>query len=369
MPPRDSSSIASRRRGATRCPSSSTPTTAPAGRSTARSSVPADARPRDSCRPTRTGSARASPRRASRTSTATASRRPSSTARRSDWSSSRTSRCAPRACARTTTGPTSSTPSTATGSPCSRCCRRTRPRPRAAELQRRRRARAPRRDPRLLRGRRARRSKTSGTASGPPRTTSALPIHFHLSGGHAQHRVRRSWQRPVAVAVSADAARRGARRHVVLRHLRTPPERAARARRVRPRMAARTSSTGSTTSSTSTATRVEGRLEAEPSEYFRRHVFLTYEEDNIGLAYLDRIGADNVMWASDYPHGDSTWPNSRDAIATSRLGTARRRHAPQDRLRQRRDALRLPDLTNPVLASVAALLPWMSDAKTVSLRW
>jgi predicted TIM-barrel fold metal-dependent hydrolase len=27
------------------------------------------------------------------------------------------------------------------------------------------------------------------------------------------------------------------------------------------------------------------------------------------------------MWASDYPHGDSTWPNSRDAIAQSLLGT------------------------------------------------
>jgi predicted TIM-barrel fold metal-dependent hydrolase len=65
----------------------------------------------------------------------------------------------------------------------------------------------------------------------------------------------------------------------------------------------------------------EGRLVDEPSEYFRRHVFLTYEEDNIGLAYLDRIGTDNVMWASDYPHGDSTWPNSRDAIAQSLLGT------------------------------------------------
>ena len=27
------------------------------------------------------------------------------------------------------------------------------------------------------------------------------------------------------------------------------------------------------------------------------------------------------MWASDYPHGDSTWPNSRKAIAESGLGT------------------------------------------------
>jgi predicted TIM-barrel fold metal-dependent hydrolase len=25
------------------------------------------------------------------------------------------------------------------------------------------------------------------------------------------------------------------------------------------------------------------------------------------------------MWASDYPHGDSTWPNSRKALADSPL--------------------------------------------------
>ena len=33
--------------------------------------------------------------------------------------------------------------------------------------------------------------------------------------------------------------------------------------------------------------------------------------------YEPLIGADNVMWASDYPHPDSTFPRSRDAIAES----------------------------------------------------
>ena len=46
---------------------------------------------------------------------------------------------------------------------------------------------------------------------------------------------------------------------------------------------------------------------------------MTYEEDDLGLELLDRIGATNVMWASDYPHGDSTWPHSRKAIAESKL--------------------------------------------------
>ena len=31
---------------------------------------------------------------------------------------------------------------------------------------------------------------------------------------------------------------------------------------------------------------------------------------NTGIASLDVIGADNVMIETDYPHSDSTWPNS-----------------------------------------------------------
>ena len=29
------------------------------------------------------------------------------------------------------------------------------------------------------------------------------------------------------------------------------------------------------------------------------------------------IGVDNLMWSSDYPHNASTWPNSKDVVATS----------------------------------------------------
>jgi predicted TIM-barrel fold metal-dependent hydrolase len=62
------------------------------------------------------------------------------------------------------------------------------------------------------------------------------------------------------------------------------------------------------------------RLEMLPSELFHRQVVATYEDDELGLELVDRIGADNVMWASDYPHGDSTWPHSRNAIEQSGLG-------------------------------------------------
>ena len=43
---------------------------------------------------------------------------------------------------------------------------------------------------------------------------------------------------------------------------------------------------------------------------------------------VDLLGADRVMWASDYPHPDSTWPESQQAIADNFTGipprTARR---------------------------------------------
>jgi len=61
------------------------------------------------------------------------------------------------------------------------------------------------------------------------------------------------------------------------------------------------------------------KLAMKPSEIFARQVFVTYEDEQLGVELIPRIGVDNVMWASDYPHGDSTWPHSRKALAESPL--------------------------------------------------
>jgi predicted TIM-barrel fold metal-dependent hydrolase len=55
-------------------------------------------------------------------------------------------------------------------------------------------------------------------------------------------------------------------------------------------------------------------LRHEPSMYVRRQVFATFQEDPTGLPSAAEFGADNYLWASDYPHVDSTWPHSRSAI-------------------------------------------------------
>jgi predicted TIM-barrel fold metal-dependent hydrolase len=57
----------------------------------------------------------------------------------------------------------------------------------------------------------------------------------------------------------------------------------------------------------------------KPSEIFRRQDYVTYEDEDLGERLIPEIGVGNVMWASDYPHGDSTWPHTRKALAESPL--------------------------------------------------
>ena len=51
-----------------------------------------------------------------------------------------------------------------------------------------------------------------------------------------------------------------------------------------------------------------------PSEYWRRQMFATFQIDRTGLENLERIGAETVMWGSDFPHPDGTWPDSREIL-------------------------------------------------------
>jgi predicted TIM-barrel fold metal-dependent hydrolase len=45
-------------------------------------------------------------------------------------------------------------------------------------------------------------------------------------------------------------------------------------------------------------------------QVFRDHIFGCFLQDATGMRVLDLIGEDNVMCESDYPHADTTWPNS-----------------------------------------------------------
>jgi predicted TIM-barrel fold metal-dependent hydrolase len=56
--------------------------------------------------------------------------------------------------------------------------------------------------------------------------------------------------------------------------------------------------------------------------YWRRQVFSTWQDDIAGARTRDLIGVDNLLWASDYPHGDSTWPHSQQTIVENFEGIA-----------------------------------------------
>ena len=48
-----------------------------------------------------------------------------------------------------------------------------------------------------------------------------------------------------------------------------------------------------------------------PSTYFRRQVYGCFFRDRHGLDSLDSIGVDRVTFETDYPHTDSTWPDTK----------------------------------------------------------
>lgn len=56
-------------------------------------------------------------------------------------------------------------------------------------------------------------------------------------------------------------------------------------------------------------------LKKKPSELFREQVYGTFQQSPTAMRLLEFWGPENLLWASDYPHPDSVWPNSRRAIA------------------------------------------------------
>jgi predicted TIM-barrel fold metal-dependent hydrolase len=63
-----------------------------------------------------------------------------------------------------------------------------------------------------------------------------------------------------------------------------------------------------------------GSLTMRPSDYFRRQCFVSVEEVEPGLATMVREYPESVVFASDYPHADGTFPGSTtDLLETDEL--------------------------------------------------
>src|SRR5215468_4144028 len=67
-----------------------------------------------------------------------------------------------------------------------------------------------------------------------------------------------------------------------------------------------------------------------PSDFFRRNpgsgsgagFVLSFQEDSIGIRLRDVIGVDNMKWGLDYPHSESTFPQSRQILAQILAGVS-----------------------------------------------
>jgi predicted TIM-barrel fold metal-dependent hydrolase len=54
----------------------------------------------------------------------------------------------------------------------------------------------------------------------------------------------------------------------------------------------------------------------KPSEYFRRNCFIGASAlfDEGSTAVRHAIGMDNVMWGTDFPHPEGSWPETLDKM-------------------------------------------------------
>ena len=58
----------------------------------------------------------------------------------------------------------------------------------------------------------------------------------------------------------------------------------------------------------------ESKLKNPPSYYMDTNVYGSFIQDRTGILSRDLPGGKNIMWSSDYPHSETTFPKSRDII-------------------------------------------------------
>ncbi|MEE9248499.1 MAG: amidohydrolase family protein, partial [Dehalococcoidia bacterium] len=64
------------------------------------------------------------------------------------------------------------------------------------------------------------------------------------------------------------------------------------------------------------------QLELLPSEYFKRQGYSTFADDIVGIMTREITGVDSLMWGSDYPHDEGTFPHSQEVIERTFKGVS-----------------------------------------------
>ena len=52
-----------------------------------------------------------------------------------------------------------------------------------------------------------------------------------------------------------------------------------------------------------------------PADVFRQRILCCFINDPVGMSLIDHFNVDNVCWESDFPHSDTSWPNSPEVNA------------------------------------------------------
>jgi predicted TIM-barrel fold metal-dependent hydrolase len=55
--------------------------------------------------------------------------------------------------------------------------------------------------------------------------------------------------------------------------------------------------------------------DALPSDLFRERFVTCFIDDRVGIGLRHEIGVEHICWEADYPHSDSTWPESPERLA------------------------------------------------------
>ena len=60
---------------------------------------------------------------------------------------------------------------------------------------------------------------------------------------------------------------------------------------------------------------VKDTIPEPPSTYYYRQIYGCFFRDQHGIDSLDKVGVDNITFETDYPHTDSTWPDTQKVAA------------------------------------------------------
>ena len=62
-------------------------------------------------------------------------------------------------------------------------------------------------------------------------------------------------------------------------------------------------------------TGLENILSRTPSDYIRENIWFTFQDDETALESKKLTDNNKLLWATDYPHTDSTYPRSQEIIS------------------------------------------------------